>query len=151
VDDVQISCDENQSGMLTTSSNSSLKPASSRRQQMPNDSNHRRSERILLEMVVLIRARTPEGNSLQSQGFTRAVNAHGGLMDAPFRMTSGQQFTLVNPHSKKEAWCRVVRIGYQCEGFFPTSFEFSAYDPHFWGVSFTPADWFTTRDLLSEG
>jgi len=151
VDDVHMSHYQNESGMLTTSSNSSPKPASSRRQQMSNDANHRRSKRILLEIVVLIKARTPEDNSLQGQGFTRAVNAHGGLMDAPFRMMPEQQFTLVNPHSKKEAWCRVVRIGYQYEGFFPTSFQFSGYNPQFWGVSFAPADWFTTRDLLSEG
>jgi hypothetical protein len=151
VDDVHVSRYQNESGMRSTSSNSSLKPASSRREQMPSDSNHRRSKRILLEIVVLIKARTPGGNSLEGQGFTRVVNAHGGMMDAPFRMMPGQHFTLVNPRSKQEAWCSVVRIGCRYEGFFPISFEFSAYDPQFWGVSFAPADWFTTLDLLSEG
>jgi hypothetical protein len=116
---------------------------------MPNDSNHRRSKRILLEIVVLIKARTPEGNSLEGQGFSRLVNAHGGMMDAPFRMMPEQHFTLVNPHSKLEAWCTVVRIGYQYEGFFPISFEFSAHNPQFWGVRFAPPDWFANLDLLS--
>ena len=113
---------------------------------------HRRSKRILLHVVVLIKARTPEGTSVEAQGFTRAVNAHGGLLDAPFRMLPGQHLTLVNPLSKREAGCRVVQVGAPSEGFFPTSFEFYSYDPQFWPVSTVPSDWGTNHHQhLGEG
>lgn len=112
---------------------------------MPNESYHRRSTRIPLEIAVFISTRTREGKVLQGEGFTRVVNAHGGLLDAPFRMVSRQYFTLANRRSKKEANCGVLQVGRPSEGFFPTAFEFFAYDPQFWPVSCAPSDWASDR------
>jgi hypothetical protein len=107
----------------------------------PNELQKRRSKRIPLEILVRIDAPTQEGRPLQGEGFTRAVNAHGGLLDAPFRMALGQHFTLINPASKKRVLCSVVQVGSPSSGFFPTAFEFLAGGPEFWPVVSMPSDW----------
>lgn len=105
---------------------------------MANEADRRRSQRISLEIAVLVSARSPDGEAMQEQGFTRTVNRHGGSLDVPFRMAPGQRFTLTNPQSKEQASCRVAEVGPSREGFFPTTFEFSAPDPRFWPVR---CDW----------
>lgn len=112
---------------------------------MPNESHHRRSTRVQLEIAVFISTRTREGKVLQGEGFTRAVNAHGGLVEAPFRMAPRQYFTLMNPRSKEEANCGVLQVSRPSDGFFPTAFEFFACNPWFWPVSWAPADWDSHR------
>jgi len=112
--------------------------------------NRRRSQRVLLQVPVLIRAHLPEGTPVQSQAFTQVVNAHGGLVEASFRMTTGQKIRLVNPQSKKEAGCRVVWVGKVTDGSVPTGFEFDEPDPQFWGISFPPADWSLTQEMADE-
>ena len=106
---------------------------------MPNEPCDRQRTRFPLEIAVLIK-QTRERGIVQGEGFTRAVNAYGGLLDAPFRMEAGQHFSLANPRSQKEANCTVVQVGKPAEGFFPTAFEFFAYNPHFWLASCPPPE-----------
>lgn len=103
--------------------------------------NRRRSQRVLLQVPVLIRVQMPEGNHAQAQAFTQVVNAHGGLMEVPFRMAVGQKIRLINPHSRNEASCRVVHVDGPLDGQFATAFEFDEASPQFWPISFPPADW----------
>jgi hypothetical protein len=110
----------------------------------------RRSQRLLLHIVVLIRTEMPEGNPVQAQGFTESVSANGGLLVAPFRMLPGQHLTLVNPVSGKQASARVVRVGGAEQGYFPTAFEFYDCNPEFWPVSSVPADWTASHKVLEE-
>jgi hypothetical protein len=112
--------------------------------------NRRRSQRVLLQVPVLIRAYLPEGTPIQSQAFTQVVNAHGGLIGASFQMTEGQRIRLISPHSKKEAGCRVVWVGTVKEGSFPTGFEFDEPNAQFWGISFPPTDWSLTQEVADE-
>jgi hypothetical protein len=101
----------------------------------------RRSQRILLHVVVLIKTEIPKSGSIQAQGFTECVSAHGGVLDVPFRMLPGQHLILINPVSGREASGRVVRVEAAREGYFPTAFEFYDYNPQFWPVSVMPTDW----------
>jgi hypothetical protein len=64
------------------------------------------------------------------------VNAHGGLMESPFRMIAGQRITLVNPQSGKEVGCTVVSVHRSPDGYFATGFEFEQHSPQFWAVAF---------------
>jgi len=108
---------------------------------MFNASHRIQSKTIPLEILVRIDAATKQGKALRGEGFTRAVNARGGLLDAPFRMTLGQHFTLINPGSRQEALCAVVRVGSPSEGFFPTAFEFLGGCPQFWPAECAVPDW----------
>jgi len=110
--------------------------------------NRRRSQRVLLQVAVLIAVETSEGSRVRAQAFTQVVNAHGGLLDAPFRMAAGQRLTLINPQSGKEADCRVVRVDDPSDGYFPTAFEFDERSPHFWPISFPPVDWGVTQEVI---
>jgi hypothetical protein len=109
--------------------------------------NRRRSQRVLLRVSVLIIAETSEGNRERAQAFTQVVNAHGGLLEAPFRMTAGQRLTLLNPQSGKKADCRVVRVSERSDGSFPIAFEFDQRNAQFWPISFPPVDWGVTEEV----
>jgi hypothetical protein len=106
--------------------------------------NRRQSQRVLLQISVLVGARMPEGDRVQAQAFTQVVNAHGGLLDSLFPMTVGQKITLVNPRSGKEVGCRVLPVDGPSEGSFATAFEFDERSPQFWPISSPPEDWAVT-------
>ena len=114
----------------------------------PDPQNRRRSQRVLLQVSVLIRAEMPEGKRIQTQAFTVSVSAHGGLLESPCRMTVGQRITLVNPQTAKEVGCRVVRVERSSEECFATAFEFDERSPRFWPITFPPLDWGVTEELL---
>ena len=116
----------------------------------PDTQNRRRSQRVLLEIAVYIRAQMPNGNRVQAQAFTQVVNAHGGLLEATFRMTPGQKITLVNPHSGREAGCHIVRVEELPDGCFATAFEFDQRSPQFWPISFPPLDWGLAQEVANE-
>lgn len=101
----------------------------------------RRSQRVMLRLDVLVRFEIREGERQQTHAFTVAVNAHGGLLESPFRMTPGQQITLINPRSGKKVVCTVVRVHKSSEGYFATAFEFKQPSPQFWAISSPPLDW----------
>lgn len=108
----------------------------------PTDSQkHRRSQRVMLRLNVLIRLETLEGSSPQTHAFTVAVNAHGGLLESPFKMTVGQKITLINPQTAKEVPGKVVAVHASSEGYFKTAFEFEQHNPQFWAIAFPPVDW----------
>ena len=109
---------------------------------------HRRSKRILLQVVVHIEAREADGKVSRVQAFTESVNAHGGLLDAPQRLTPGQHVTLINPSTGRQVSCRVVRVAAPSDGYYRTAFEFYAYCPEFWPVTFAPTYWGVTQEAL---
>jgi hypothetical protein len=100
--------------------------------------NRGRSQRVLLQVSVLVGAHMSDGNRVQAQAFTQVVNAHGGLLDSLFPMTVGQNITLVNPRSGKEVGCRVLRVDGPSEGSFATAFEFDECSPQFWPINSLP-------------
>jgi hypothetical protein len=109
--------------------------------QTPDFASQRRSQRVMLRLRLLVRAELSGGKHLKAQAFTVTVNAHGGLLELPSRMTVGQKITLINPQSKKEAPCRVVCVQGPAGDSFATAFEFEQRSAWFWPVSFPPLDW----------
>src|SRR5262249_38114644 len=110
----------------------------------------RRSQRVLLQIAVLIKTEARDGTRVRTLAFTQVVNAHGGLLDAPFQMTAGQKITLVSPQTRNEAAGHIVRVDKPSEGQFPTAFEFDERSPHFWPISFPPADWGVSQEVSAE-
>src|SRR5271168_138528 len=89
-----------------------------------NGENRRRSERILLQVNVLLSSELPGNKSYRVQAFTLVVNAHGGLLEAPVGVTINQKITLTNPQSRKSVGCRVVRVEGPVNSNFKIAFEF---------------------------
>jgi hypothetical protein len=112
-------------------------------------SNQRRSSRVSLQVVVLIRANMPDGRLAQVQAFTSVVNAHGGLLESPMKLAANQQIVLINPHSRKEVPCRVVRVE-KFAGLYEVAFEFDQGCALFWPISLPPGDWGVHEDITSD-
>lgn len=102
---------------------------------------HRRSQRVMLKLDILVRLNVQEASPSQTHAFTVAINAHGGLMESPFRMIAGQRITLINPQSGREVGCTVVSVHSSSQGYFKTAFEFEQRSPQFWAIAFPPVDW----------
>jgi hypothetical protein len=108
---------------------------------MDNATNRRRSQRVVLQVAVLVKANTPDGKRVPVQGLTLVVNAHGGLLQSPLSLASHQKITLVNPQSGKEVGCRVVRAERASSELVTVAFEFDEPTAKFWPISFPPEDW----------
>lgn len=91
----------------------------------------------MLQVAVVIRAETPEGKRMQAQGFTSAVNAHGGLVESPLKVVANQRITIVNPHTGTEVGGRTVHVERASSELFLVAFEFDRPSPQFWPITFS--------------
>jgi hypothetical protein len=107
----------------------------------PNPANRRRSERVMLQVPVVVQVRTLGGKEARELTQTVVVNAHGGLMKLQMEIKAGQPFLLINEKSKVQQGCRVVRVETSEAGHSAVAFEFDQPNPHFWPIVFPPADW----------
>jgi hypothetical protein len=106
----------------------------------PDPTNRRRSERVMLQVSVVVQARTRDGNEVREDTQTVVVNAHGGLMKLRMEVKTGQPILLVNK-AKLQQWCKVVRVETGEAGYSAVAFEFDQPNPQFWPIVFPPADW----------
>ena len=108
----------------------------------PSDaSNRRRSERVMLQIPIVVLAQTPERVPVEEETHTLVVNAHGGLLKLKMELLQGQPIILSNPQTGAEQSCRVVRIDQPSPDYFAVAFEFDRPAPKFWPVTFPPSDW----------
>jgi hypothetical protein len=98
----------------------------------------------MLQVAVLIQVTLPDKRSVQVQAFTSAVNAHGGLLESPLKLTADQRILLINPHSGKNVGCRVVTVEGPSSTLYEVAFEFDSRSPQFWPITLPPADWTAT-------
>ena len=109
-----------------------------------NPANRRRSERVILQVPVTVRVNAREGKTLEEETQTSVVNAHGGLLKLHMEIKTGQPILLINPRTKEEQSCRVVRVETSLGGQSAVAFEFDQPAPHFWPITFPPEDWTAT-------
>ena len=110
-----------------------------------NPMNRRRSERVMLQMKVMVIAEDIERRPRQEEALTLVVNAHGGLLKLKLHLHVGQPMRLVNPQNDVEQDCRVVRVDDTSTEFYSVAFEFVQPNPKFWPVVFPPSDWDAPR------
>jgi hypothetical protein len=103
-----------------------------------------------MQIGVLLRAEMPGGETHQVQAFTRVVNAHGGLLEAPLSVTPSQKITLANMRTGEAAVCRVVHVEGPSDSNYTIAFEFDGRNPHFWPITSPPDDWILTEEGVSE-
>ena len=103
--------------------------------------NRRRSERVMLQIPILVKTDSAEHEHFEEETHTMVVNAHGGLLKLKMEVLAGQPIVLRNPRSGAEVAARVVRVENPPGGFTAVAFEFREPSPHFWPVEFPPEDW----------
>jgi hypothetical protein len=106
-----------------------------------NPANRRRSERVMLQIPVVVQTRTRDGKEVREETQTVAVNAHGGLLGLRMEIKAGQPIVLINERSKMQQGCRVVRVETSKAGYSAVAFEFDQPAPQFWPIVFPPVDW----------
>jgi hypothetical protein len=107
--------------------------------------NRRRSERVLLQMRVVVSAEMEGGKMAHTEAFTLVVNAHGGLLELGMKVNKGQKLLLTNPGLGAQQSCKVVSVKSSQDGCFATAFEFDSPTPQFWLIDFPPTDWSLMR------
>ena len=101
----------------------------------------RRSQRILLDIPLLVRGEQTDETLFQEETFTVTVSAHGALLMLAAKVRLGQELVLVNPQSLEEREARVAYIGPDRAGLCQVGIEFPRPSPEFWPVAAPPADW----------
>jgi hypothetical protein len=112
--------------------------------------NPRRSQRLPLQVVVILRVNMPDGRCVQAQAFTSSVNAHGGMLESPMKLATDQKILLINPNSGINVGCRVVRVEGPTSTLYDVAFEFDQHSPRFWPIRFPPQDWATVEAIASD-
>jgi len=109
----------------------------------PNPANRRRSERVMLQVPVVVEIKTRDGKDVRENTQTVVVNAHGGLLKLKTEVKAGQPILLINERAQLQQACRVVRVETSEAGHSAVAFEFDQPTPHFWPIVFPPSDWGT--------
>jgi hypothetical protein len=102
---------------------------------------HRRSERMLLDVPLVIRGESVDHKLFQEETFTVTVSAHGALLMLAAKVALGQKLTLLNPQNWDERESRVAYIGPAHAGLAQVAVEFRKPSPEFWPVDPVPSGW----------
>jgi len=94
----------------------------------------------LLQVPILLKAYTQEGEISEGHALTLVVNDHGGLLETALKVNPNQKLDLVNPKSGRTASCRVLRVEETYEADYTVAFEFDYPDPQFWPLDFPAED-----------
>jgi hypothetical protein len=103
--------------------------------------NRRRSDRLLLQIRVVVETETGDGKLVRLDAFTLVVNAHGGLLEMGLKVPIGHKMQLTNPAMGVQQPCKVVGVKSSRDGFFAVAFEFDAPTPQFWPIAIAPTAW----------
>ena len=101
----------------------------------------RRSQRLFLEVPLVIRGQSADQKTFQEENFTLSVNAHGALLMLETKVALGQKLLVMNPKNWHECEATVAYIGPPYAGLANVGIEFTRPAPEFWSLSYPPADW----------
>jgi hypothetical protein len=108
---------------------------------METVSNKRRSQRLFLQVRVLVEWKRANKSSTTEETHTIVVNAHGALVEMGHPLDQGQVVTLSNLRTTEKSDCEVKLVTPSGIGKFNVALEFTAPNPGFWRISFPPEDW----------
>lgn len=101
----------------------------------------RRTQRVLLQVPILVRAQFAGDDPITEETTTVEVNAHGGLIALAMKVRPGQKLVLKNWGTAIEQECRVVHVREKPIGKNEVGIAFPFAMPKFWNVEFPPPDW----------
>ena len=102
---------------------------------------NRRSQRINLNVPVVIYRPPHEGPQFYERTQTFVVNAHGALMALTDMVVPKQRLLMQNTESGEQQECHVVSVKKELTGPPKVAVEFTRPAPGFWHLAFPPADW----------
>jgi hypothetical protein len=103
--------------------------------------NTRRSQRLFLNMPVIVAGERPNGNKFAERTTTAVVNAHGALVLLTEPVHGEQMLRIQNVKTGEEQSCKVVDVGSKSDGKTEVGIEFLEPAPRFWHIAFPPEDW----------
>jgi PilZ domain len=102
---------------------------------------NRRSQRIELNVPVVVYRAPGEGPQFFENTQTLVVSAHGALIALTDLVVPRQKLHVQNPTSGEQLECRVVSVKRPLIGPPQVALEFVRPTPSFWRIAFPPADW----------
>jgi hypothetical protein len=112
-----------------------------RRNSSGSSAEARRSQRVLLQIPIQVRAQFDGEEPLTEDTRTLEVNAHGALISLAMSVRAGQRLVLRNWGSSEEQECRVVHIHDRPMSKNEVGIAFLHPAPKFWNINFPPLDW----------
>jgi hypothetical protein len=104
-------------------------------------SKDRRSQRIELNVPVVVYRAPGEGPQFYESTQTLVVSAHGALFALTDMVAPRQRLLVQNPNSGQHLECRVISVKKGPIGPPKVAVEFTRPAPSFWHLAFPPADW----------
>lgn len=101
----------------------------------------RRSQRILLNIAVIVQGVRGNGKAFSERTHTLVVNAHGALIRLLEPVERNQEVVITNIKTNEERTCRVAGVLSGQSGEPEVGIEFSEPSPRFWRIAFPPEDW----------
>jgi hypothetical protein len=109
--------------------------------EMGSASNKRRSQRIFVQVPVLVEEQGAGEDRLKEETQTLVINVHGALLLLSHKVSQGQELVLTHRRTAESQRCRVVFLGPPEGGKAQVGIEFLTTQAGFWHVSFPPSDW----------
>jgi hypothetical protein len=107
----------------------------------PPSKQRRRSQRLFLQVRVVVEGRLPDKSPFREETHTIVVNAHGALVEMNVSLDQGLTVTLSNVRTSEKTECTVKLVTPAEAKKFNTALEFTKPNPGFWRISFPPEDW----------
>jgi hypothetical protein len=108
---------------------------------MDTATNKRRSQRLFLQVRVVVEWKLPNKSPSSEETHTIVVNAHGALVEMGVSLDQGQIVTLLNVRTSEKTECVAKLVTPSGAGKFNAALEFTKPNPGFWHISFPPEDW----------
>jgi hypothetical protein len=106
-----------------------------------NTSSRRRSQRLFLQVLVVVQGKLAKKSPFSEETHTIVVNAHGALVEMSASLDQGQIVSLRNVRTTEEIDCHVKLVTPAGAGKFNAALEFVNPNAGFWRISFPPDDW----------
>jgi hypothetical protein len=101
----------------------------------------RRSERVLLDVPVVIKGNSSDQRPFREETYTVTVSAHGALLMLEAKVALGQNIVVMNPKNWDEREVKVAFVGPDRAGMAQVAVEFAQPAPEFWSLDAPPASW----------
>jgi hypothetical protein len=103
--------------------------------------NRRRSQRLFLQIPVVVEGELANKSGFSEEGHTVVVNAHGALVELGVSLEPEQRVLLRNVRTGEQIASTVKLVTPGESGKFNAALEFVDPSPGFWHISFPPEDW----------